>query len=161
MPLYRPNSELVAAAWLALYVPDLTAVTAGDLVGATLPKDAAKWAATGFLQVSSLGSGSPSVDIPLRRPVLQLDSWATGNTSSTASSLKPQWNLAADLIEAVRIATEDAQTGRYGKSIAVRAGYLNARVQAAYLVTEPLRVLDDPSGYARFTADLAIDWVPA
>lgn len=154
---YRPTSELVAAAWLALYVPEFTAA----MVGTSLPKDTGKWADSGFVQVSSLPSGSPLVDLPIRRPVVQIDTWGTANTSGVASSIKPPWNLAAQLIEAIRFATEDAQTGHYGKSIAVKTNYSEARVQAAYLVTEPLRVPDDPSGYARFTVDLAIDWVPA
>lgn len=156
-PPYRPTNELVAAAWLALYVPEFTAA----MVGSSLPKDTNKWAVSGFVQVSALASGSPLVDLPVRKPIVQVDAWGTANTSDTASSIKPPWNLAAQLIEAIRFATEGAQTGRYGKSIAVKANYLNARVQAVYLVTEPLRVPDDPSGYARFTVDLAVDWVPA
>lgn len=154
---YRPTNELVAVAWLVAYVPEFTA----DMVGPSLPKDTTKWAASGFVQVSAIPSGTPDIDIPLRRPRLQIDSWATANQGANATSSKPPWNLAAQLIEAIRIATEDAQTGRYGKTIPVKANYLDARVQAAYLLTEPTRVLDDPSGYARFTTDLAIDWVPA
>lgn len=160
MPLtapYRPTNELVGVAWLVAYVPEFTAA----MVGPSLPKDTTKWDTTGFVQVSAIPSGNPMVDYPLRRPILQLDAWGTANTSGTASSNKPPWHLVAQLLECVRIATEDAQTGRYGKSIPVKANYLNARVQAAYLVTEPMRVNDDPSGYARFTVDLAIDWVPA
>lgn len=154
---YYPTNELVGVAWLVAYVPGFTSA----MVGPSLPKDTTKWAASGFVQVSALAAGTPNVDIPLRRPVLQIDAWGTANTSGTASSIKPPWNLAAQLIEAIRIATEDAQTGHYGKSIDVKANYRQARIQAAYLVTEPVKVDDDPSGYARFTADLAIDWVPA
>lgn len=157
-PPYRPTSELVGIAWLVEYVPELAAA----IVGTSLPKDTTKWADTGFLQVTAIPGGrAPDVDLPRRLPVLQLDAWATGNRSGTASSNKPQWNLAAQLIEHVRVATEDAQTGHYGKTIAVKTDYLDARVQAAYLLTEPAKVLNDPSGYAHLTADLALDWVPA
>lgn len=156
-PPYRPTNELVGVAWLVAYVPEFDAA----MVGPTLPKDTTKWAATGFVQVSAIPSGTPDIDLPVRHPRLQIDGWATANPNGNASSNKPPWNLAAQLIEAIRLATEDAQTGRYGKTIPVKANYLDARVQAAYLITEPMRVTDDPSGYARFTADLAIDWVPA
>jgi hypothetical protein len=155
-PPHRPTSELVAVAWLTLYVPELPT----SMVGTSLPKDTTKWADTGFLQVSSAPGGVPSVDLPVRHPILQLDAWATSNRDGQTSSVKPPWHLAAQILEAVRIATEGPQTGRYGRQIAVRENYLNVRVQAAYLVTEPAKVTDDPSGYAHFTADLAIDWVP-
>lgn len=157
-PPYRPTNDLVGVAWLVTYVAELDAA----FVGTALPKDTTKWADTGFLQVTAIPGGrGPDIDLPRRLPVLQLDAWATANTSGVASSNKVPWNLAAQLIEHVRIATEDAQTGRYGKTIPVKTDYLPARIQAAYLLTEPEKVLNDPSGYARFTADLAIDWVPA
>ncbi len=158
MSLARPTASLVAIAWLSLHVPELLG---GDIVGTGLPSDVTKWADTGFLQVSMLPSGSPNVDIPVRKPIVQLDAWATGNRGANASSTKPQWNLAGQLLEAVREATEDAQTGFYGRAIDVKTNYRQARVQAVYLVSEPMVVDDDPSGYARFTADLAVDWVPA
>ncbi len=128
----------------------------------SLPKDTTKWDDAGFLQVSAVPGGrSPDVDLPRRLPVMQIDAWATANTSGTASSNKPPWNLAAQLIEHVRVATEDAQTGHYGKTLTVKTDFLPVRVQAVYLLSEPERVRDDPSGFARFTADLAVDWVPA
>lgn len=152
-PFY-PTSELVAIAWLGLNVPGLAA----GQVGTTLPKDVAAWQDQGFLQVQSIPGGrQPDVDLPLRLPVLQLDGWATSGPSSS----KPPWNLANRLLELVRLACEDAQTGKYGKTLVVKADYRNARVQAVYPLTEPARVPEDPSGYARFTMDLAVDWVPA
>jgi len=154
---YRPTTQLVAVAWLVARVPEFTAA----MVGGALPKETSKWAATGFVQASPVLSGSPNVDIPVRKPIIQIDLWGTANTSDTASSVKPPWNLVAQLAECLRAATEDAQTGHYGQTLAVKAGYLAARVQAAYLVTEPMRIDNDPSGYARFSADLAIDWTPA
>lgn len=155
---YPPNNDLVAVAWLAQRVAGLTA----DIVGTGLPKDTTKWADTGFLQAHAIPGGrSPDVDLPRRLPVIQLDAWATANTSGTASSIKPPWHLANRLLELVRLATEDAQTGYYGKPITLPENYAAARVQAAYLIGEPGRVEDDPSGYAHLTVDLAIDWVPA
>lgn len=148
---YFPTNELVAVAWLSQRVPGLTS----GMVSTSLPRDPALWADNGFLQVQALPGGSPDVDIPVRRPVFQLDAWA-----SSPGSSKPPWGLANRLIELVREATEsDAAT--YGREVTLPPDYLGARVQAAYLISEPRRVGDDPAGYARFTADLAIDWVRA
>lgn len=154
---YHPTGELVAEAWLGQNVPGLTPA----IVGMTLPSDVTKWIDTGFLQLAALPTGVPDVDLPVRHTILTLDGWGCTLTTGQTSSVKPAWMLAARLIELVRVATEDEQTGKYGRPVTMREGYRSARVQAAYLITEPLRVRDDPSGYGRFTADLAIDWVPA
>lgn len=147
---YLPTSDLVAVAWLA----GVDGLDAGQ-VGAALPAEVSTWLDSGFVQAQTLPGGAADVDVPQwRRPVIQLDFWAAGG----ASSISPRWNLAARLVELVRAATESQA---YGAAVAMPSGYLGARVQAAYLVTEPRRVLDDPSGYARFTADLALDWVRA
>lgn len=147
---YPPTNELVAVAWLG----DRVAGVVAGQVATTLPKDTSAWAAAGFLQVQAIPGGIPSVDGFGRHPIVQLDAWAT-----VTGSDKPPWNLANRLLELVRIATEGAQV--YGKAVTLPADYSAARVLAAYLVTEPTRVPGDPSGYARFTADLAIDWVTA
>lgn len=147
---YLPTTERVAVAWLGA-VPGLAA----EGVGLELPTAPTTWADAGFVQVQAIPGGSADVDTPeWRRPVLQVDFWATGGPSS----ITPPWNLAARLVELVRAATE---TQAYGAAVTLPDDYLAARVQAAYFVTEPRRVLDDPSGYARFTTDLALDWVRA
>jgi len=148
---YYPTNELVAVAWLSSRVPGLVAAQ----VGTTLPKDVSTWADEGFLQIQALPGGAPDVDVPVRRPVFQLDAWA-----STPGSNKPPWHLANRLAELVREATE-ADAALYGREVTMPANYLGARVQAAYLVSEPRRVTNDPAGYARFTLDLAIDWARA
>lgn len=153
---FPPTNELVAVAWLSTRVAGLVAAQ----VATTLPRDPSVWADQGFLQVQALPGGSPDRDIPVRRPIFQLDAWAC-SMSGTGVSAKPPWNLANRLVELVRLATEDAQTGYYGKPVALPTGYSLARVQAAYLIGEPRRVLDDPAGYARYTVDLAIDWARA
>lgn len=156
---YHPNSDLVAVAWLVARVADLDE----QIVGNSLPKDSTKWAATGFLQAHSVPGGrAADIDLPRRLPVIQLDAWGTGNSAPNASSIAPPWGIAFRLIELVRIATEEAQTGHYGEMLEMlKPDYRPVRVQAAYLITEAGRVEDDPSGYAHVTADLAIDWVPA
>lgn len=150
---FLPTNELVAVAWLSQRVPGLDAAQ----VATTLPRDTEAWALGGFVQVQAIPGGVPSVDIPVRHPVFQVDCWATSSTTKSSSSKLP-WNLANYLAEIIRDATE-SDDARYGAPVTLRDGYLGARVQAAYLVSEPQRVLNDPSGFARFTLDLAIDWV--
>ncbi len=146
--LYIPTTERVAVAWLS----DVDGIAPG-YVGTELPGDVSTWLDSGFVQVQALPGGAADVDTPeRRRPILQVDLWAAGG----ASSIIPRWNLAAHLVEHLREAVE---TQAYGLPVDLPVHYSGARVLAAYLVAEPRRVPDDPSGYARFTADLALDWV--
>lgn len=155
---YPPNAELVAQAWIVARVSELNA----DVVGMALPTKVEKWKDSGFLRINALPVNAPEVDLPVRHSVVTLDGWGCTMSGENESRIKPAWNLAARPLELVRLATEDAQTGHYGETIEMLVpNYRQARVQAVYLITEPVRVPDDPSGYGRFTADLAIDWVPA
>jgi hypothetical protein len=149
-PPYPPTNELVAVAWLSQRVAGLTA----GMVATTLPSDTAAWADEGFVQAQALPGGVPDVDVPIRRPLFQLDFWAVAPGSG-----KPPWNKANRLAELVRIAVEEGQ--QYGQPVTLPATYAGARVLSVRLESEPLRMPGDPSGYARFTADLAIDWVRA
>lgn len=147
-PPYLPTTERVAVAWLS-------AALSGPSVGLELPGDPSTWLDEGFVQVQALPGGSADVDTPeRRRPVVQVDLWAAGGSSS----ISPRWNLAGQLAEALRVATE---TQNYGATVALPGDYDDARVQAVYFLTEPRRIPDDPSGYARMTVDLALDWVRA
>jgi hypothetical protein len=144
-----PTNELVAAAWLAQRVEGLTA----GMVATSLPADTSTWADLGFVQVQALPGGVPDLDVPIRRPVFQVDAWAVN-----PSSAKPPWGKANHLAELIRIAVEGQA---YSQPVTLPDAYTDARVLSAYMVSEPLRMPGDPSGYARFTFDLALDWVRA
>jgi hypothetical protein len=146
---FPPNSDLVAQAWLTQRVPGLVA---GQVAG-SLP-DVASWLAEGFVTIASIPGTQPNIDVPIRRPIFQIDTWGASGTASA----KPHWPKAYRLAELIRLATE-AQT--YGQTVTLPDEYTDARVQAAYLISEPSRVAGDPSGYAHVTFDLALDWVPA
>lgn len=149
--VWPPTSEKVGEAWLGTRVAGVVPAQ----VGMTLPKDVSKWADSGFLQLTAIPNTLADVDLPQRRtPVFQLDSWG-----AKPGSNQPQWSLANRNIELVRIATEDAQTGYYGMPLDLGPDFGAVRVLAAYFISEPVRVEDDPSGYARFTVDLKLDWV--
>lgn len=148
MTLVPPNGELVAQAWVAKYVGFPAAQ-----IAATLPKPD-KWTANGFLTVRALAAGTPMPELAQRRgTVVQLDAWA-----ASPNTVRPLWGVALTMLERVRVATfRDNQA--YGKSLEMPvSGFQAARVFAAYLTREPVRVEGDPSAYAHMTCDLAVDW---
>lgn len=149
---YYPTSALVAVAWLSQRVPG---VVAGQ-VATRLPREQVKWAAEGFVQVTPI-TGIPDIDLPIRRPILQVDCWAVTLDESGNVSTKQPIHKANRLAELVRVATE-LETARYSSPVTMPAGYLGAIVLSAYPLTEPTEVPNDPSGYARVTFDLALDW---
>ena len=148
---YFPTNALVAVAWLSQRVNGLAA----GMVATKLPRDVTTWADLGFVQVTVI-PGAPGVDIPVRHPVIQCDCYATTADAAGNVSTKPPVNKANRLAELIRVATEDGQL--YGRPVTMPTGYLGARVLAAYVTSEPAEVADDPSGYARVTLDLALDW---
>lgn len=147
-PFY-PTDELVAIAWLTQRVPGLAA----GQVATTLPRTAESWGDEGFVQATVVSAGRDLVDIPVRRPIIDIDCWA----ASPASSSKVPWHKAARLVELIRVAIDNDAS--FGQPVTMPANYLGARVQAVYLAINPSRVTGDLSGYARFNMSLEVDWV--
>jgi hypothetical protein len=148
--LQHPNGELVAQAWLAAYAGFDPAQVAGKL------PEPEKWVGNGFVQVRALVGAGVDIDVPQRRTsVLQVDTWGT---RSAHDSFRPLWGVAMDLAECVRVATfPDVQ--QYGKPLDMPVpGYQPARALSASLASDPVRVEDDPSGYARMTINLSLIW---
>lgn len=147
---YYPTNALVAVAWLGQRVDGL----APGMVATRLPRDLAAWADLGFVQATVI-SGTPDVDVPIRRPLVQIDAWA-----HSPDGVKPPVNKAARLAELVRVATE-LSTAKYSTPVEMPANYAGAIVLSAYVVTEPYEVTDDPSGFARISLDLVLEWARA
>ncbi|MDQ3760976.1 MAG: hypothetical protein M3460_04555 [Actinomycetota bacterium] len=145
---YPPNVELLAVAWLK----SLDGIPTGG-VATTLPADPATWSQDGFVQVTSVG-GSPAVHTPLRRPVVQLDTWA-----NNPNSLKPPWGRASALMETIIWGCY--QLSSQQRMFVLPHGFGNARLLTAWPVTEPRRVPADESGFARYTCDLTMVWTTA
>lgn len=148
--LYVPNDEQVIVAWLRQYVgPDL-----GDAgIASSLPKDLP---ADGFVQARLVRAGIAIIDTPRHSPLVSLDFWAP----TAGNGARPQWNLAAQLLARTTRAMEnDFQT--FGRLLDLGPKYMAARVQAVYKTNEPRRIEDDPSGYARYTLDVIVDWLVA
>jgi hypothetical protein len=146
---YLPHDELVAVAWLK-GIPGVPATG----VGTTLPGDNSTWAASGYLQVSVVG-GSPDRDVPMHRPLIQVDSWAVN-----VNGAKPPWGKANQLAEVVVAAgygrQDDAAPAQ--RIVTLPANYQQARVHAAYVVMAPRRILEDDARFARYQMDLQMAW---
>lgn len=149
--LHSPT-DLVAVAWIAS-IPGLVA----DGVATQLPADETKWAANGFVVVPVSVGGTPHSSIPVRRPVVQVETWAT-----VPGSDRLPWNLANQLMEQIRFGTYDR--GTFGRALSIRAGsvaYPAAHVLGARLMTEPRRIWSDLGDFAGYTADLMLHFVAA
>lgn len=150
-PVLRANTDLVAVAWLG----GVTGLTPA-MVASQLPSDNSTWAASGFVTVRTSG-GRPVLDNALRQPVVTVDTWAC-----KPQSTKPPWNKANYLAECIVRACyprTDAELRNVPRLLTLPAGYPNARVLSAYVVTEPRRSYGDIGLYASFTFDLALNWV--
>lgn len=149
--LHSPNS-LIAVAWIRS-IPNLTA----DVVATQLPTDETAWAAHGAVVVPLTVGGSPHSTMPVRRPVMQVECWATNPNSD-----KLPWWKANQLAEQIRIGTYDRQTFGRALTIAVNGvQYPTARVLGASMLTEPRPIWSDQGDYAGFTFDVRLDSVQA
>lgn len=149
--LHSPT-DLVAVAWIAS-IPGLVA----DGVATQLPADETKWAANGFVVVPVSVGGSPHSSIPVRRLVVQLETWGT-----VPGSDRLPWGIPAQLMEQIRFGTYDRTT--FGRPLAIRSGsvaYPAAHVLGARLMTEPRRIFSDVGDYAGYVADLMLHFVAA
>ena len=147
------NDEIVGIAWISS-IGGLQA----DGVATQLPggvNGEAQWAKYGFITVAVVG-GSPGQEIPVRRPVFQVDCWA-----NNVGSNKPPWWRANALAEQVRLGVYDRL--RVHRGVTLTAGgksYPPAAVLGAIMLTEPRRGYGDPGDYARYFFDLQLTWVP-
>ena len=149
--LHTPT-DLVAVAWVKT-IPGLVA----DGVATQLPADETTWASNGFVVVPATVGGTPHQNIPVRRPVCQVECWAT-----VPGSDKLPWGMANALAEQIRAGTYDRTT--FGRPLNIVAGgvtYPTARVISARCHTEPRRIWSDAGDYAGFTFDLGLQWVAA
>jgi hypothetical protein len=141
-----PNSELVAVNYIKSFNLGPSA-TFG--VGTTLPENTSSWT-DGFVLVQVVG-GSSDVDVPAKRPLVQLDCYVPSVNSS-----KPQWGkaatIAADIVDKLYLHQHAGMELDLGT-------FKNANVSSAYAVSEPRRVTNDPAGYARYTVDVILRWV--
>lgn len=141
------SSELVVVAWLAT-IPGITSA----MVGTLLPTETAGWQETGFVQVGPEFGGTPDRYVPIRSPVMAVDTWGVNPNVMT-----PNWEVASDLAELVVDACY--RNHNLNVPLVLRTGYRQARLTGAWPVTEPRRVRDDPTNYGRFNLDIELGWI--
>lgn len=150
----EPSDELAGVAYIA-NIPGFTAA----MVGTVLPPDAdesgqpAPWLQTGFVTVAVAG-GNPDPLLPVRRPVLDVQCWA-----SVPGSNRPPWNQAFALANAITKATWDRRgLGRLVLPAVNGVEYPAVSVQGARVVTSPRRLYSDAADYAAVSIDLWLWW---
>lgn len=148
MPTYRPNTELVAVAWLNT----LAGLPAGG-IATTLPQDATTWVTNGFVTVGPVVGGAPDTEMPVRRPVVQVQTWANGGQSN-----KPPWNKAAQLAEVIMAGCTAAVRPHSPVVLTLPANYSAARILGVVAITEPRRLPSDVASYARYVMEIEFDW---
>jgi hypothetical protein len=157
LPLLATD-ELVAIAWIS----SITGLSP-DIVATQLPAPARKdgtpadWVSAppfGFVVVSAVG-GNPDESLPVNRPVIQVDCWATKPGSN-----KPPWGRANRIAQAIVAATQDRVT--IPRHLTLNANgviYPPAVVQGAKVMTTPRRTFDDVGDFARYQLDLWLQWI--
>lgn len=144
--MHNPNSELVATAFLRSF--NISSSTTFG-IGTTLPEDKLSWK-DGFVQLQIVG-GAPSIDVPTRRPLIQVDCWVPSINSS-----KPQWGKANTIAEDIVNALYEEPQNVH---VVTGGAFKNALVQSAYVAREPRRISNDPAGHARYSFDMALTWI--
>jgi hypothetical protein len=144
-----PNTDLVAVQWLRR---NSKFSAKGVGIATSLPADRAK-IVTGFITTQIVG-GSPEIELPIRHPVVAVSHWAA---PAVEGSSKVPWPQASALAEWTWEQTWDRADQNVTLSFSL-PGYAQARVFTVEALTEPRRVEDDPSGYARVDVDLLFHW---
>jgi hypothetical protein len=149
VPSLLPNSDLVAVQWLST-IPGGTA----DVVASQLPARKSEFSTNGAV-VATVVSDPADPDLPIARPVVQIDFYAV-----TPSSGKPPWWKPSLLAEQVRLAVYDKPS--HSRRLNLTAGgmqYPPARVISAVIRTGPRRIWADAADYARVQMDVSLTWV--
>lgn len=145
-PLHVPSSRLVAASWLKLALPDVRA-------GTELPTADASSRTKGYVRTAVVG-GDPGRYVPMRAPVVAAECWLAPRGEDGDAS----WARAEDLGERLVAASYDRQLQGVVVDLSTVGSYGSARVHDVTALTEPQRVENDPSGWARVDVDLLINW---
>lgn len=146
MPNLRPTPMGTAIAWLSTFMPavasNLPALDSWPVLSAPVRT---------FTVVPMVVGGS-SLDTPLRVPIVQVETWA-----AVPGSDKLQLGAAEQ--QAEEIVTRIYADPFVPVLVRQRTGYDQALVQSARLLTEPRRLDDPDTGYARFVMDMELAWV--
>jgi hypothetical protein len=147
-PFAYASTELVAISWIA-GIDGFTASGVGD----QLPAAEVDWAEGGYVVVPFTVGGTPQGNAPVRRPVVQVECWAT-----VPNSDKLPWRKAGNLADQIQFATYDRGYAPR-RPLQLPPPYPIAWVQSAKALTHPQRIWSDLGDYAGFSFDLYLTWV--
>lgn len=140
-PVNPPTSTAVAEAWLRLAVPGVHA-------GTRLPAVDQSFRESGAIRLDAVG-GTPDRDVPIRAPVVGVSCWFPPQSNGAAP-----WGRAEQLAERLVAATYNPDL----QGVRITGKYAPARVLAVLALSEPVRIENDPSDFARYDVDLLINW---
>jgi hypothetical protein len=159
MPM-NPNSDLVVGRWLG----GITGLSE-SMVASILPQDFDSWAVAGFVTYQVIG-GSPDLYLPVRKPVISVDTWAVNPSSS-----RPPWGKANYLAELIRTHVElGPRVSSFARLLTFtdKGDYRGANVRDAILRSEPRRAIlqglvpaGDVASFAHYVMELEIHWTVA
>lgn len=156
--LLLPTTEIVVAGWLKLAVTGPPVGT--DLPDANDPAQTAAYAAVkldGFLRIAAVG-GSPDPDVPMRQPVVQVESWFAPRPDRAPAGAR---HRAAQLANRVLNATYEPAFQGQVIDLSSIGQYAPARVHTVTALTEPDEIEEDASDWSRFDVDIAVLWSTA
>lgn len=150
-PLLLPITRYVAAGWLQLAVPGVSAGT--ELPGV---EDHPAMRTDGFLRIAAAG-GSPDEYVPMREPVVQVECWL----APPATGKQVSWARAEQLANRVLAATYDGALMSRLIDLTSVGDYAPARVHTVTALSEPDPVEQNDTDWARFDLDLLFRWTTA
>lgn len=142
----RATTELVTVA----FIKSMTGILTSQ-VATQLPDDNSTWSASGFVKCGPVVGGSPMMYVPIRYPVIEINTFAVNPNTEN-----PNWGKAESLANLIVEGTYDMALT--SKALTLKTGYNQAIVNSAVALTEPTRIEGDPSNYARYSFDMQIMW---
>jgi hypothetical protein len=146
----HPTATGTMITWLQGFMP-------AGAVASNLPKidswPVLSGTVRGFVTVPLVAGGTVHY-AGVRVPVLQVETWA-----AIPGSDKPQYGAAEQLAEDIVSAAGSLNSGGSSVRVLQRAGYNEALIHAVASLTEPRRLDDPDTGYARYLMDLSLAWV--
>ncbi len=142
----RPSAQQVAVAWLKT----LTDLSGVDVATTLAP--VADWTGQDFVTAGPSLGGVPSGYVPVRVPVIQIDTWAKAPNSN-----RPAWNRASVTAEAIR----DACYGGLQHGLLTLPGnFMDVYLHGVMPMSEPRRMQGDVAAMARYTITLEFHYTP-
>lgn len=140
---FVPSPEEVVKAWA-------TTLLGWDAarMSTRLPASEVVEGPLGFTTLLSLG-GSPERNQIIQAPVVRMDFWA-----KASGSAKPQWGTAFNLAGLIPRNDQPSHVAR----LETGASTFPVNLLAAFAITEPRKIENDPASYARVSLDLQTSW---